>query len=86
MPHICSSLTYTLESCHHLFLLVDKSLPGASSSGVTRKSKVGLETEFTNILAGCDGKRRCDFTSVVVAAGETGALEENFQENLGVEL
>ena len=50
------------ESIGHLLLFVHESLPFACSAGITGNSEIRLETQFSYIEAGADGKRRLDLT------------------------
>lgn len=74
-----------LEAVRHELLLVDESLPEACSALVASKGEVGLETHLAGVVAAALGERRGHFTGVVVASGEPGALEQDFEEDLSVE-
>ena len=63
-----------------LIVLTDEGLPFTSGPAIASKKEIGLETHFT-----LGGKRRLDLTSVVSSSGESSTLQEDFEENLGVE-
>ena len=68
-----------LELAHHELLVVDHRLPEARSTGITREDEIGLETHLS-------GDGRENFTRVgTVLARELSTLEENLEEDLGVE-
>ena len=50
-----------------------------------REAEVGLEAELADVGAVPDGEGRGDLARVVVAPGEADALEEDLEEDLGVE-
>ena len=67
-------------------LVVDHALPEARSALVVRESEVGLETHLTSV--GADGEREwgLDLAGAVgKLAGESLALEQDLEEELGVE-
>ena len=78
----CKLLHSALEVVHHKLLVVDHALPFARSAVVTCESEVGLETHLA-----FSRKGRVDLgtVGVVNAEGNTGALKEDFKEDLGVE-
>ena len=50
-----------------------------------REAEVGLEAELADVRAVPDGEGRGDLARVVVAPGEADALEQDLEEDLGVE-
>lgn len=70
----------------HRLLLVDEALPGAGGALVAGKREVGLEAQLADVGAVGDGERGGDLAGVVGQAGETGALEQDLEEDLGVEV
>ena len=75
----------SLERLSHELLLVHEALPEARSPLVVCEAEVGLETELAHIGAVGDGEGRCDLASVVAESGEADTLEEDLEEDLGVE-
>ena len=73
------------ERLRHELLLVHEALPEARSPLVVCEAEVGLETELAHISAVGDGEGRSDLASVVAESGEADALEEDLEEDLGVE-
>ena len=73
------------ERLRHELLLVHEALPEARSPLVVCEAEVGLETELAHIGAVGDGERRGNLASVVAESGEADALEEDLEEDLGVE-
>ena len=49
------------------------------------KGEVGLEAHLAGVGAAADGEGRGNLAGVVVGSREAGALEENLEEDLGVE-
>ena len=74
-----------LERLRHELLLVDEALPEARGARVVRKAEVGLEAELADVRAVPDGEGRGDLARVVVSPGEADALEQDLEEDLGVE-
>ena len=74
-----------LEAGRHELLFVHEALPEARRALVTSECEVGLQTHLAGVAAAGEGERGGDFTSVVVRAGEAFALEQDFEEDLGVE-
>lgn len=73
------------EAVGHELLLVDEALPEAGGALVAGQDEVGLETELAGVGARARGQGRGDLTGVVFGAGEEGALEQDLEEDLGVE-
>ena len=71
-----------LEVRHHELLVVNHALPLASSALITGKSEVGLETHLVRLR-----ERGVDLSTVGVvdAEGDTDTLEQDLEEDLGVE-
>ena len=73
------------ERLRHELLLVHEALPEARSPLVVCEAEVGLQTELADIGAVGDGERGSDLASVVAESGEADTLEEDLEEDLGVE-
>ena len=74
-----------LEAVGHELLLVDEALPEAGRARVAREGEVGLETHLAGVVAAALRERRGDLADVVSGSGESFALEEDLEEDLGVE-
>ncbi len=73
------------EGRGHELLFVDEALPGTGGALVACEGEVGLETHLAGVGAAGEGQGRCDFAHVVACSGETGAFEQDLEEDLGVE-
>ena len=73
------------ERLRHELLLVHEALPEARCPLVVCEAEVGLEAELADIGAVGDGEGRSDLASVVAESGEADTLEEDLEEDLGVE-
>lgn len=74
-----------LEARRHELLLVDEALPEACRARVMGERKVGLETHLARIVAAVLRKRGRNLAGVVVASREADTLEQDLEEDLGVE-
>jgi len=71
----------SLELSLHAALVVDHRLPEAGSARVLGDGEIGLETHLT----GNGGQDLTSEAERLVGVGELGALEEDLEEDLGVE-
>ena len=74
-----------LERRGHERLLVDEALPEARSALVAGEGEVGLETHLTGVGAAAEGEWRGDLAGVVGGSGEADTLQQDLEEDLGVE-
>ena len=75
----------SLEARRHELLLVDEALPEARSALIAGEGEVGLETHLTSVGAAAEGEWGGDLAGVVASSGETGTLQQDLEEDLGVE-
>jgi hypothetical protein len=74
-----------LEAARHERLLVHEALPEAGRARVVRERKVGLETHLARVVTAADGERRLDLAGVAGRSWEADAIEEDLEEDLGIE-
>ena len=70
----------------HQILIVDEGLPETGSNIATSKVEIGLETQFADVEITSFWEWGFYFAYITCGSGESDATEQNFEEELGVEL